>query len=156
MAIEREVTAFSARKPRTAVELVDQLAGGDLGRSWLNIEPGVTPEVAARFEQSPLGRAFSGRGPGLASVTITCADAVVSVGIEHGRGPKAVEFLAERGVVVPPEWTVLSDHAKSGLVFAAPDPIDGRALVDFSVDAVRALSPSEFSDEWFIAVVGRR
>lgn len=159
MAIDRDVHPFSAQNPRIAADLLQKLADGQLDGAWLNLEPGISPEIAARFERTPLGRVFSGRGPALASATFTATDSGVSLGIEHGRGPDAVQQLADVGVAVPDGWSTVQDHAKRGLVFDSPAELgadDAQASLEFVMAAVDALSPVDYSDEWFVAVIRRR
>ena len=155
MAIDREINPFLRHEPHPAVDLVDQLRQDSLDGGWLNLEPGITPEVAAAHERTPLGRMFSGRGPAIPSITITRSDSALSVGIEHGSGPHAIEQLKDVGLLLPDGWTTVQDHARRGLVFSAGPTVHSLNVVQFSTDVVHALTKVPIYEEWFIAVVRR-
>ena len=72
--------------------------------------PGWTPRTCRRGPRWP---SWSGaRGPTVPLATWTPGE----IGIQHAAGQQVVRTLAERGVPVPEEWYVVSDHPKRGLV----------------------------------------
>lgn len=131
------------------------------GRRWMNMVPDVDPDDVPS-SQGLLGAAFSGRGQAIPEGTwvppatgrrgITPA----SLGIGHGQGRDALQFLAERGVVVPTGWTPRQDHPKRGIVIDLPETEGAlEAVLGFLMRALEALSPVE-CDGRFIAVFARR
>ncbi|HEX5367447.1 MAG TPA: hypothetical protein VFW63_12390 [Acidimicrobiales bacterium] len=92
------------------------------GAGWVNLSPGLDVDVPPPGP-SPLASLFGSRGPTVPLGTWAPAprpDAAASVGIRHGRGPRAIGRLAARHVTVPAGWRVVQDHPKRGLVLAVP------------------------------------
>lgn len=86
--------------------LLDQLEGA----VFANLHPGVdADEVPPR---SALTNLFGNRGPTVPLATWTPGE----IGLQHMAGQRVVRFLADKGVPVPEEWYVVSDHPKRGLV----------------------------------------
>ncbi len=86
---------------------------------FVNLHPGVDAnEVPPR---SALGHLFGNRGPVVPLATWTPEE----IGLQHMIGQRAAQWLAGKGVPVPDEWYVVSDHPKRGLVVrpygASPD-----------------------------------
>jgi hypothetical protein len=99
-------------------DLVVELPGGDVApllehierAAFVNLHPGVDAERIP--PRSSLGNLLGSRGPTVPLATWTPGE----IGLQHAAGQKVVRFLAERGVEVPDEWYVVSDHPKRGLV----------------------------------------
>jgi len=102
--------------------LLNRLAGA----VFVNLHPGVdNDEVPPR---SGLSQLFGNRGPTVPLATWTPGE----IGLQHMAGQRAVRFLADKGVAVPEEWYVVSDHPKRGLVlrtYDAPADVTLRWLV---------------------------
>ena len=99
-------------------DVVLELPDGDItpliehldGAAFVNLHPGVDAhEVPPR---SSLAHLFGNRGPTVPLATWTPGE----IGLQHMAGQRAVRYLAERGVAVPDDWYVVSDHPKRGLV----------------------------------------
>jgi hypothetical protein len=124
---------------------------------WMNLLPEVEPE----FEQPPRGMLasiFSGRGRAVPMATIATpeeADQELTVGIEHGAGPKALDRLSERQLPLPDGWRKLADHPRRGLVLAAPLTTDLDDLLWWVLAAGHALSPVPLTGSWLARVYKR-
>lgn len=132
-----------------------ELPGGDIapllpllaGAVYVNLQPGVDGEDVP--PRSALGGLFSSRGPAVPLATWTPGE----IGLQHGAGQYVTRFLAERGVPVPEEWYVVTEHPRRGLVlrtYQSP-PEDTLAWL---VRAAAAVCPLEISGPWR-AVVSR-
>ena len=109
---------------------------------FINLSPGVDADEVPP-PTSPLGGLFSNRGPLVPLAAWTPGE----IGLQHGLGPRVTKVLADRGVAVPEEWYVASEHPKSGLVlrtYAAPADQTLRWLVR----AARALCPAAIPHPW--------
>lgn len=99
-------------------DLVVELPDGDIapllehldGAVFVNLRPGVDAEPGP--PQTPLRNLFGSRGPVVPLATWTPGE----IGLQHIAGQRAVRFLADKGVAVPEEWYVVSDHPRRGLV----------------------------------------
>ena len=132
---------------------VVELPGGDItpllerldGAVFVNLQPGVdADEVPPR---SGLAQIFGNRGPTVPLATWTPDE----IGLQHTAGQRAVPFLADRGIEVPDEWYVVSDHPKRGLVlrvYDAPPDVTLRWLVR----AATATCPLEITGPWHAVV----
>jgi len=78
--------------------------------AFINIRPGVDIELLP--ERGVLGQVLGNRGPTVPLATWTPGE----IGLLHAIGQRARTYLAERGVDIPDEWYVASDHPKRGLV----------------------------------------
>lgn len=130
-------------------ELVVELPGGDVtpllehldGAVFANLSPGVDArEVPSR---SPLAQLVGNRGPLVPLATWTPGE----IGLQHAAGQRAVRFLAERGVAVPDEWYVVSDHPKRGLVLRTYDtPVE--QVLRWLVRAATVTCPLDITGPW--------
>src|SRR5690606_5562271 len=121
--LREERIRFGRSSVAEVVERVRVLA--DLGEGWINLQPVVDDSILAQGSFG-LARAFSSRGPRIPQGTFVPASAggrrpaPASVGLEHPSGPKALEQLAELGIVPPAGWRKRQDHAKRGIVLEVP------------------------------------
>jgi hypothetical protein len=130
-------------------ELVVELPGGDVtpllehleGAVFANLSPGVDArEVPSR---SPLAQLVGNSGPVVPLATWTPGE----IGLQHAAGQRAVRFLAERGVPVPEEWYVVSDHPKRGLVLRTYDaPVE--QVLRWLVRAATVTCPLDITGPW--------
>lgn len=137
-------------------DLVVELPDGDItpllahleGATFVNLHPGVDPdEVPPR---SALFSVFGNSGPTVPLATWTPGE----IGLQHMAGQRAVRFLADKGVPVPEDWYVVSDHPKRGLVlktYATP-PEDA---LRWLVRAATVTCPLKIIGPWH-AVVRQR
>lgn len=135
--------------------IADEMAlfGADSdGRRWLNIVPDANEQEI--HTGSVFWRIFSSRGPVIPQLTWvprhTGRNGVepAQVGLAHATGRKALERLAEHGVVPPAGFRPIQDHQKRGVVFVLDDDLDNREIVDFAIGALRELSPFGFEDAY--------
>lgn len=80
------------------------------GAAFVNLHPIVDADTVPA--QSPLGNLFGNRGPTVPLATWTPGE----IGLQHPAGQRAARLLTERGVAVPEDWYVVSDHPRRGLV----------------------------------------
>jgi hypothetical protein len=85
------------------------------------------------------------RGPSVPMATVTAAtsgkrEEPAAVGIEHRAGTKAGVQLREAGMETPPEWRLVQDHPRRGLVFTLPAEVDTTVLARWILDALRVLN----------------
>jgi hypothetical protein len=135
-------------------DLVVELPDGDVepllehleGATYVNIHPGVDADEVPP-PPSGLGGLLSNRGPVVPLATWTPGE----IGIQHLAGPRAARFLADKGVPVPEEWYVVSDHPRRGLVvrtYTAP-PLD---TLRWLVAAATVMCPIEITGPWHAEV----
>lgn len=134
-------------------DLVVELPNGDIapllehldGAVFVNLRPGVESEPVA--PQSPLGNLFGSRGPVVPLATWTPGE----IGLQHTAGQRAVRFLASKGVPVPEEWYVVSDHPRRGLVLRTyqSSPED---TLRWLVRAATVTCPQEITGPWHAVV----
>ncbi|HEX8804602.1 MAG TPA: hypothetical protein VF743_10420 [Acidimicrobiales bacterium] len=150
MVAEPLMVEFRADRREPVVERMAALAAGRSG--WINLSPGLDVDVPPPA-RSPLAGVLSGRGPAVPLATWTPGDAksAASAGIQHGRGPKAADQLAEAGAPVPDGWRVVQDHAKRGLVLTPPAGTSAAeldAVLAWLLRATAALCPLPTTGEW--------
>jgi hypothetical protein len=98
-------------------------------------------------------RIFSARGPAVPLCTWVASDRTrglehVTVGIQHGTGPKAVATLRDAGHPVPAQWHVFSDHSKRGLVVAVPLEAPDDDVLRWLLRAGEALTMVPLTGSW--------
>jgi hypothetical protein len=148
---EREL-AFDEDDLSPAVALMDELAAS--GAGWINF----TPEVAEGERIPPRGLVvsiFSARGEPVPLVTWTAPTegaSRVSLGIEHGSGPRALPRLDEMGLGLHPGWLKVADHAKRGVVVSCPAHDDHEDVLWWLLAAGHALSAVELTGSWLAQV----
>jgi hypothetical protein len=111
------------------------------GAVFANLMPGVDEdEVPSR---SMLGQVFGNSGPMVPLATWTPGE----IGLQHAAGQRVVRTLEARGVPVPEEWYVVSDHPKRGLVLRTYDaPVE--AVLAWLVRAATVLCPLPITGPW--------
>jgi hypothetical protein len=99
-------------------------------------------------------RLFSGRGPLAPVCTWVPGERTrrgvehVSVGVQHGSGPKAADRLADAGVPIPSAWHLFSDHPKRGLVVAVPTNEANATVLEWLLRAGTVLSAVTLTGTW--------
>jgi hypothetical protein len=135
--------------PDVTVELPD----GDVtpllphldGAVFANLVPGVDEEEVP--SRSMVGQVFGNSGPTVPLATWTPGE----IGVQHAAGPRVVRTLEERGVAVPEEWYVVSDHPKRGLVLRTYGaPVED--VLRWLVDAASVLCPLPITGPWLAQV----
>lgn len=114
--------------------------------SWITIEPWV--DAANLPVTSLLRRLFSARGPKIPAITWVPQQGCNELGIKHAKGPNAFTRLIEAGLVMPEHFILLSDHAKSGIVFEFNNSVSNEEIIDFSLKAATVLAEVEIDDRW--------
>lgn len=126
MVAEPLVIEFHESRPEAVLSRMTTMATAQKG--WINFTPGLDVDIPPP-SRSPLASLFTGRGPEVPMATWSPGDGrrePATIGIEHARGPRALEQLAEAGIHLPEHWRKLQDHPKRGLVCAVPaEPLDG-------------------------------
>jgi hypothetical protein len=131
-------------------DLVVELPAGDVtpllehidGAVFVNLHPGVDAEDVPP-PRSPLAHLLGNRGPVVPLATWTPGE----IGLQHMAGQRAVRFLADKGVPVPDEWYVASDHPKRGLVLRTYDATPEDTL-RWLVRAATATCPLPITGPW--------
>lgn len=134
-------------------DLVVELPDGDVApllehvdtAVFINLHPGVdADEVPPR---SLLGQVFGNRGPLVPLATWTREE----IGLQHMVGQRAARWLADKGVPVPEEWYVVSDHPKRGLVLR-PYGASPEDALRWLVRAATIMCPLEIVGPWHAVV----
>jgi hypothetical protein len=152
--VEPETYEFDPDQPWQVLDQVESILDSDLSTNpgWINFEP----DVAADHVPSQPGTfaLFSGRGPDIPFCTFTPGDGQgpLSIGIQHGTGPKAKRRLAELGLHPLDGWVVRSDHPKRGLVIEVPRNQPLPELLDWLFAAGEGLSSVPMTGRWHMAV----
>jgi hypothetical protein len=118
------------------------------GAVFANLVPGVDEEDVP--PRSMLGQVFGNSGPVVPLATWTPGE----IGLQHAAGQRVVRTLEERGVPVPEDWYVVSEHPKRGLVVRTyATPVED--VLAWLVRAATALCPLPIVGDW-LAVVRTR
>jgi hypothetical protein len=115
------------------------------GARFANLAPGVDAEQVP--PRSALGNLFGARGPTVPLATWTPGE----IGLQHAAGQRVVRTLADRGVPVPEEWYVASDHPKRGLVVRTYQT-PARDTLEWLVRAATVLCPLPIVGPWIAGV----
>jgi hypothetical protein len=115
---------------------------------FVNLHPGVDADEVP--PDSPWGGLFSNRGPLVPLATWTPGE----IGLQHSAGTRAVRFLAGKGVAVPEEWYVVSDHPRRGLVLRTYQSPPEETL-RWLVRAATAACPLPITGPWHALVRAR-
>ncbi|MGH9213480.1 MAG: hypothetical protein ACRD2C_22825 [Acidimicrobiales bacterium] len=152
MVTEPLVIEFDEHQRAPVVKRMVTMAGNRQG--WVNLTPGLDVDVPPP-PRSVLANLLGARGPDVPLGTWAAqakGDREPStVGIHHGRGPKAAQRLAAEGLTVPETWRLLQDHPKRGFVCAVPattDETELDALLDWLLRATGFLCPVPRTGEW--------
>ena len=153
-----ETVAFESSDTSAVVRAMQILAARGDGLGWINIGPGLRDDQIERLPvPSALGRWFSGRGPAVPMATWTpprgdAAGSQLTVGVEHGAGPKALDRLRDAGAPLPPGWRKVQDHAKHGIVVHPRPGASHDDVLEWLLSACWALCPIEIEDHWLAEV----
>jgi hypothetical protein len=150
------VVTFGVDALAPVVAVMGELAGG---AGWLILQPAFDAEAA------PVARRgagfFTARGPYIPVASWVPGErtrqgvAYTALGLQHGRGGKVADWLAEQGLPIPEGAEVLDDHAARGLVVAVPPATDHEVALGWLLDAADRLCEVQLTGEWR-AVVHRR
>jgi hypothetical protein len=122
------------------------------GKTWFNLVPLVHEEDLV--SENPLVKVFSAKGPPIPKGTWVPAATrrgglrPGSVGLEHPRGRYAVRQLAEMGITPPDGFETKQDHARRGLIFEVSADVGAAEILDFLIDAARALAEVPVGERW--------
>lgn len=139
---------------------MEELAAADDG--WLNLQPAVDSSLEPEAYRSGLFGFLSASGPPVPVCTWAPRDrgrdhsAPVSIGVQHGSGPKAARRLEEQGLVLGTGWVVLQDHPRRGLVVSVPREEDDDRVLRWLLDAGRLLSSVPLAGTWRAAFYFKR
>ena len=135
-----------------AEEAVARLAAA--GTGWVNllpqVEPGEEPPPRSLF-----ATIFSARGNAFPLATWAPSGdpgGRSSLGLQHGGGPKALNFLAEHNHPLPAGWLKVSDHPRRGFVVTAPDGTEPEELVWWLLTAAQILTTVPLTGAWIARV----
>jgi hypothetical protein len=150
---------FSESNAQDVLRAMRDKAGG---QGWLNFQPQVPEEHEhqARGMGSAIGvlfgAIFGARGPAVPLCTWVPMPGDrpphVEIGIQHARGTRAAQQLAEAGCPVPEAWRVLGDHPKRGLVVAVPVDADHGEVLHWLMAAGQQLSTVPLTGRWTAGV----
>jgi len=134
------------------LEAMAQVAAA--GRGWINLSPDVDPKDLPP-DPGPF-RIFSAFGPPVPLCTWTPPEPRKAapralVGVQHGRGTRVAQSLAEVGIPVRDGWRVVQDQPKKGLVVAVPAGEDLDEVLRWLLEAGAALCPLPYS-KWVAAI----
>ena len=75
------------------------------------------------------------------------------MGIEHGSGRNAADWLEAAGLVVPTVWFLRQDHPKRGLVWEAQSgDLDPEVVVNLLLRATALMCSLPHEELWLAAV----
>ena len=124
----------------------------DAGRGWINLAPEVPEDEDVTAPG--LFSFLSARGPSVPLCTWVGPHTrrgqprPAQLGIQHATGTRTAARLDSLGLGVPTGWRVTQDHPRRGLVvdvaFEAADPV----VLDWLLDAGRALCPARTTGTW--------
>lgn len=151
-----EQIEFTADATGAVVEVLGELFARATG--WVNLHPEVDSDDARTVTPSAVGALFRAPGPPIPQATLIapsegrrgCTPA--QLGVSHGVGRPVVPFLAERGVSVPPTWTLVQDHVRRGLVLKLDEPPLAAPALDWSLRAAEELCPIPVTGGWLAEV----
>lgn len=133
------------------VEHMDRLER--LGHGWVNFDPLLDLDDIPP-PPSGLGALFSAKGPPIPRATWIAPTRrrrkvePATIGMEHGRGRRALPFLAELEIYRDSSWRTLSDAPKRGLVIALPPEATNTKVLEWLVQAASALSTVPLGGRW--------
>jgi hypothetical protein len=71
-----------------------------------------------------------------------------TLGIQHGAGTRIAPHLRQAGVTAAPEWRVLQDHRRRGLVVEVPPDADTEVVLDWLMRAGQLLALVDTTGIW--------
>ena len=129
---------------------------------WVNLSPDVEPDDVPDASTA-FGRLFMARGPMVplgswvpGARKRSGGFEPLSVGLQHGGGPKAVRRLREEGLPLPDGWRLLADHPRRGIVAEVPDDQDPDVALDWLLDAATRLTPFLLPTRWHAGIFTSR
>ncbi|HEX7094231.1 MAG TPA: hypothetical protein VF183_00005, partial [Acidimicrobiales bacterium] len=96
----------------------------------------------------PIVRLFSAKGRPIPFGTVVAQPDGLSIGLEHGVGSRVVPLLREHGIHAPRAWRQQQDHARRGVVYAAPRDEDPSVVVAWILDAAAVLAEIPLRGVW--------
>lgn len=124
-----------------------------LGHGWINLDPLLDLDDLPE-PPSGLSGVFSAKGPPIPRATWIAPVRKrrrvepATIGMEHGRGRRALPFLAEHQLFRDSSWRTLSDAPKRGLVIALPPDADPAVVLDWLLRAATVLSTVALTGRW--------
>lgn len=135
-------------------EMVEHMARlTALGHGWINLDPLLDVEDIPD-PPSGLTALFSAKGPPIPRATWIAPThrrrraEPATIGMEHGRGRRALPFLADAGIHRDADWRTLSDSAKRGLVISLPPETANDAVLQWLLSAANTLSTVPLAGRW--------
>ncbi len=129
------------------------------GDGWVNFLPDIENEYDARPTVATGLAAIL--GPRQVPVTLATwlpvprrarstgrRPAHATLGILHPMGRGAVGRLASVGIEVAPDWVVVQDHARRGLLLHLPPTVAASVVLEFAVRAGTELSAARLTGGW--------
>lgn len=124
---------------------------------WVNLAPSLETDELPE-PTSALARVFGPKGPAIPfgswvpEPRTRNRPAPTSLGLQHPGGPKAIWRLRDAGILVPPDWKVLGDNPRRGIVLSLPDGTDPELALDWLLRAAVELTALEIRGDWRAAV----
>jgi hypothetical protein len=118
-------------------------------RGWMNLQPVPVREEDAATTTS----IFSGPSPPKLPLCTWKVEerrgrVETTVGIQHGIGAKIAPHLRLAGVTAAPEWRVLQDHRRRGLVVQVPPDAEHGVVLDWLMRAGQLLALVDTTGSW--------
>lgn len=133
-------------------ELLAELAAAQ--RGWVNFVPEVEPGHEPPPRSMVIG-VFSARGAAVPLATWSAPERPggrVTLGVEHGSGPQALDRLTGFDLAPADGWWKVSDHPRRGLVVTAPGEVDHGDALWWLLAAGHALSTVPLTGAWLARV----
>jgi hypothetical protein len=118
-------------------------------RGWMNLQPVPVNEEEAATTTS----IFSGPSPPKLPLCTWKVEerrgrVETTLGIQHGMGTRIAARLRETGVTAAPEWRVLQDHRRRGLVVLVPQDAESEVVLDWLLRAGELLALVATTGNW--------
>ena len=118
-------------------------------RGWINLQPVPVHEEEAATTTS----IFSGPSPPKLPLCTWKVEErrgriETTLGIQHGVGSRIAPHLRRAGVTAAPEWRVLQDHRRRGLVVQVPPAADDEVVLDWLMRAGALLALVDTTGSW--------
>jgi hypothetical protein len=118
-------------------------------RGWMNLQP-----VPVREEEAATTTSiFSGPSPPKLPLCTWKVEerrgrVETTLGIQHGVGSRIAPHLRQAGVTAAPDWRVLQDHRRRGLVVQVPPDADDEVVLDWLLRAGDLLALVDTTGSW--------
>jgi hypothetical protein len=127
------------------------------GTGWINFLPEVVDDATVPASGG-LFAIFTARGPAVPMATWKPAPPDqperMTLGIEHGSGPQALNRLRQMQLGLPAGWRKVADHPKRGLVVTAPGDAPVADVLWWLLAASHALSTAPLTGDWLARAYG--